>query len=64
VSLSNLRVFGCLAFVQIPKENRKKLDPVSAGKIFVGYCENSMGRGIGCLVSMGLASWSRREILS
>ena len=64
VSLSNLRVSGCLAFVHTPKENRKKLDPMIrcllARYLLVTV---RIARGIGCLVSMGLASWSRRKIM-
>jgi len=35
--LKHLRVFGCLAFVHIPKEKRKKLDDRATPGIFVGY---------------------------
>ena len=36
-SLAHLRVFGCYAFVQIPKERRKKLDNTLEKCIFVRY---------------------------
>ena len=36
-SLKHLRVFGCLAFVNIPKEKQKKLDYRATPGIFVGY---------------------------
>ena len=36
-SLKHLRVFGCLAFVHVPKEKRKKLDYRATPGIFVGY---------------------------
>jgi len=36
-SMEHLRVFGCLAFVHIPKEKRKKLDYRATLGIFVGY---------------------------
>ena len=36
-SLTHLRVFGCDAFVDIPKERRQKLDNKSEKCIFVGY---------------------------
>jgi len=36
-SLKDLRVFGCLAFVHVPKEKRKKLDYRATPGIFVGY---------------------------
>lgn len=38
VSLDHLKVFGCLAFVQIPKEKRiNKFASVAVEQIFVGY---------------------------
>jgi hypothetical protein len=36
-SLKHLRVFGCFAFVHVPKEKRKKLDYTATPGIFVGY---------------------------
>ena len=41
ISLSHLRVFGCEAYAHIPKQKRRKLDPKSEKKIFVGYSESS-----------------------
>lgn len=41
VDLSNLRIFGCVAFMHIPKEKRKKLEPKSKRMLFVGIFENS-----------------------
>ena len=41
--VSNLRVFGCKAFVHIPSPKRKKLDKKSMSCIFVGYPDNSKG---------------------
>ena len=35
--ISNLRVFGCRAFVHIPKEKRKKFDQASTEAVMVGY---------------------------
>jgi hypothetical protein len=35
--LKHLRVFGCLAFGDVPKEKRKKLDYKATPSIFVGY---------------------------
>jgi hypothetical protein len=35
--ISNLRIFGCLAYVHIPKENRKKMDSKTQLCLFVGY---------------------------
>jgi len=41
-SLSNLRVWGCLAYVHIPKQKRTgKLGPRSTPCIFVGYSQQS-----------------------
>ena len=42
-SLAHLRVFGCDAFVHIPKERRKKLDSKSEKCIFVGYKDGVQG---------------------
>lgn len=39
--VSGMRVFGTRAFVMVPKELRRKLDPVSEPGIFVGYSANS-----------------------
>jgi transposase InsO family protein len=36
-SLQHLRVFGCDAYVHIPKENRSKLDKKAEKCIFIGY---------------------------
>jgi hypothetical protein len=37
VSYSHLRVFGCKAYVHIPKEQRSKLDDKETPCIFLGY---------------------------
>ena len=36
-SLSHLRVFGCDAYVHVPKQKRTKLDNKSERCIFIGY---------------------------
>lgn len=41
LDLSNLRVFGCPAFVHIDSSRRKKLDPKAWEGIFVGYASDS-----------------------
>ena len=41
--VSNLRVFGCTAYVHVPDEKRKKLDRKSERGIFVGYPEGVKG---------------------
>lgn len=43
VDLSGLRVFGCSAYVHIPKEKRLKLDAKSKELFFVGYCSDTKG---------------------
>jgi transposase InsO family protein len=40
-SVDHLRVFGCSAHVHIPKDQRKKTDPVSTTGMFVGYAKFS-----------------------
>ena len=42
-SLAHLRVFGCDAFVHIPKERRQKLDSKSNKCIFFGYKDGVKG---------------------
>jgi hypothetical protein len=36
-SLTHLKVFGCDAYVRVPKENRSKLDKKDEKCIFIGY---------------------------
>ena len=43
VSYSHLKVFGCKAFVHVPKEQRSKLDSKSTTCIFVGYGDVEFG---------------------
>ena len=43
VSYSYLKVFGCKAFVHVPKEQRSKLDSKSIPCIFVGYGDAKFG---------------------
>ena len=42
-SLSHLRVFGCDAYVHVPKEKRTKLDSKSEKYIFIGYKDGLKG---------------------
>lgn len=37
---SKFKVFGCTAYIQIPKEKRRKLDSRSKQLVFVGYANN------------------------
>jgi hypothetical protein len=41
LDLAHLRVFGCVAYAQLAKEQRGKLDPTSIRGIFVGYTPTS-----------------------
>ena len=43
ISLSHLRVFGCDAYVHVPKEKRTKLDNKSKRCIFIGYKDGLKG---------------------
>jgi len=42
-SLSHPRVFGCDAYVHVPKEKRTKLDSKSKKGIFIGYKDGLKG---------------------
>jgi hypothetical protein len=37
LDVSHLRMFGCIAYVHVPDENRSKLDPKAKKCIFIGY---------------------------
>jgi len=43
LNYSHLKIFGCEAFVHIPKENRTKLDDKSMKCIFLGYADENLG---------------------
>ena len=43
VSYDHLWVFGCKAFVHIPKDERSKLDVKTCQCVFVGYGQNEFG---------------------
>jgi hypothetical protein len=42
-SLTHLKVFGCEAYVHVPKENRSKLDKKDEKCIFIGYKDGLKG---------------------
>ena len=39
--IDHLRIFGCTTFSHVPKDLRRKLDPMAEKGIFVGYSESS-----------------------
>lgn len=39
--VSHLRIFGCLVYINVPKDKRTKLDPSGRKGIFVGHSETS-----------------------
>ena len=41
--VSNLKVFGCLAYAHIPKDQCKKFDEKSRRSLFVGYPDGTKG---------------------
>jgi len=41
--VSHLRVFGYIAYVHVPDENRSKLDPKAEKCIFIGYSLEQKG---------------------
>lgn len=43
VSYSHLKVFGCKAFVHIPKDERSKLEMKSRQCVFIGYGQDEFG---------------------
>ena len=43
ISYEHLHVFGCKAFVHIPKDERAKLDANSKQCIFLGYAHDEYG---------------------
>lgn len=42
-NVKHLKVFGCVAYSHIPKQQRKKFDKQSEKSIFVGYSETTKG---------------------
>jgi len=43
ISYSHLRVFGCKAFVHVPKDERSKLDAKTRPSVFLGYGQDEFG---------------------
>jgi len=41
--ISNMRIFGCKAYVHVPKEKRNKLEAKAVECRFIGYCEGTKG---------------------
>jgi hypothetical protein len=41
--VANLKVFGCDAFVHVPKEKKRNLDKKEVKNIFIGYKEGMKG---------------------
>jgi hypothetical protein len=39
--VNHLRIFGCHAYVHVPKDKRTKLDPSGKKVVFVGYSDTS-----------------------
>jgi hypothetical protein len=40
-SVEHLRIFGCPVYIHVPKDKRKKLEPLGKKGIFIGYSETS-----------------------
>jgi hypothetical protein len=40
-SVEHLRIFSCLVYIHVPKEKRKKLEPLGNKGIFFGYSDTS-----------------------
>jgi len=45
-SMDHLLIFGCLVYIHIPKDNKKKLDPSGMKGTFVGYNNSSKAYSI------------------
>ena len=43
LSVNYFKIFGCIAYAQVPKEKRHKLDEASEKSIFIGYSTMSKG---------------------
>lgn len=43
ISLSHLKVFGCVPYVRVSDADRDKLDPKARKCIFIGYGADDMG---------------------
>jgi hypothetical protein len=41
LEVNHMRIFGCLAYVHVPKDKRIKLDPYGKKGTFVGYSDTS-----------------------
>ena len=41
--VSHLKVFGSIAYVHIPDEMRRKLDPKAEKCVFIGYAQDRKG---------------------
>lgn len=46
--VSHLKVFGCRAYIHIPKQLRRKLDSKAQRGVFVGYAANNKGYRVLC----------------
>jgi hypothetical protein len=44
--VGNLRIFGCLVYIHVPKDNRTKMEPSGNKGIFLGYSETSKAYNI------------------
>ena len=51
VSYQHLRVFGCLAYMHVPKDQRSKLDSKLKARKFMGYSEDEFGYKLWDLVN-------------
>ena len=52
VSYQHLKVFGCLAYMHLSKDQRSKLDSESKPCIFLGYSEDEFGYRLWDIVFM------------
>ena len=52
MSYRHLKVFGCVAYVHVAKDQRGKLDPKTRPCIFLGYGDDEFGYRVWDLVSL------------
>ena len=58
---SHLKVFGSIAYVHIPDEKRRKLDPKAEKCVFIGYAQDR--KGYKCYNPSTKKTWVSRDVV-